>query len=78
MATQTLSTLINNTTTQGNPIDSLRLFLEAEIRMETAKQVDRMRFVGYVLELGYDNAKIITSDFRMAGDLGLLRMLIED
>ena len=30
--------------------------------MERAKQIDKMRFVGYVLELGFDAAKIITSD----------------
>ncbi len=62
MAKQLLKTLISNTTVQGNPIESLRLFLETEQRMEAAKQIDRMRFVGYVLELGYDTAKIITSD----------------
>src|SRR5204863_2705888 len=30
--------------------------------MEQARQIDKMRFAGYVLELGYDAAKIITSD----------------
>jgi len=30
--------------------------------METGKFIDKMRFVGYVLDLGYDSAKIITSD----------------
>lgn len=62
MASQTLSTLINNSTLHGNPLESLRLFLDQESRMETAKQIDKMRFVGYVLELGYETAKIITSD----------------
>lgn len=57
-----LSTLINTASTQGNPIGALRTFLETEENMEKAKQVERMRFVGYVLELGYENAKIITSD----------------
>ncbi|RAU84511.1 hypothetical protein DP923_03130 [Pontibacter arcticus] len=57
-----LSSIINNSATQGNPIEALRIFLEREERMETAKQIDKMRFVGYVLELGYDTAKIITSD----------------
>lgn len=58
----TLSSLINNSATQGNPIEALRIFLDNEDRMEAAKQIDKMRFVGYVLELGYDAAKIITSD----------------
>src|SRR5882724_8348419 len=58
----TLSSLVNTATTQGNPIESLRVFLEREENMETAKQTDKMRFVGYVLELGYETARIITSD----------------
>jgi hypothetical protein len=62
MANTSLGNLINSSSTQGNPIEALRLFLEKELSMETAKQVDKMRFVGYVLELGYDAAKIITSD----------------
>jgi len=62
MASQKLSNLITNSTLQGNPLEALRLFLDNEARMETAKQIDKMRFVGYVLELGYETAKIITSD----------------
>lgn len=54
--------LVNATATQGNPIDALRVFLHREASVEAARQVDKMRFVGYVLELGYDEAKIITSD----------------
>lgn len=61
MAT-TVQTLVQNTSIQGNPIESLRSFLENEARIELSKQVDKMRFVGYVLELGYDTARIITSD----------------
>src|SRR5262245_14330530 len=57
-----LSTLVNTAATQGNPIEALRTFLETEENMEKAKQVDKMRFVGYVLDLGYESAKIITSD----------------
>lgn len=58
----TLGNLINTAATQGNPIDALRAFLEKEDSYEKAKQIDKMRFVGYVLDLGYDAAKIITSD----------------
>ncbi len=57
-----LNTLVNTAATQGNPIDALRVFLDREEAMELAKQVSKMRFVGYVLELGFDSAKIITSD----------------
>lgn len=53
---------LNSVATQDNPIDALRLFLERESRFEKARQIGQMRFVGYVLELGYEAAKIITSD----------------
>src|SRR5205809_1488758 len=58
----TLTDLMNTAVTQGNPIDALRTFLENESNYEKAKQIDKLRFVGYVLELGYETAKIITSD----------------
>lgn len=58
----TLGSLIHTSATQGNPIDALRSFLEAEENNEKAKLVAKMRFVGYVLDLGFDAAKIITSD----------------
>jgi hypothetical protein len=59
---KTLTDFLSTAATQDNPIDALRLFLEREADLEKGKQTDRMRFVGYVLELGYDTAKIITSD----------------
>ncbi len=57
-----LAKLVNTAASQGNPIDALRRFLANEETMERARQTDKMRFVGYVLELGYVTAKIITSD----------------
>lgn len=57
-----LHSLLNTATTQGNPIEALAVFLDNEEKFEKAKQIDKMRFVGYVLELGYETAKIITSD----------------
>jgi hypothetical protein len=62
MTSTTLTGLVQNAAIQGNPIEALRTFLDNETLMETARQTNRMRFVGYVLELGYDQAKIITSD----------------
>jgi hypothetical protein len=47
----TISDLLNAAATQDNPIDLLRLFLEREADLEKGKQIDKMRFVGYVLEL---------------------------
>src|SRR5215475_12771427 len=60
--TPNLATLVNTAATQGNPIEAVRLFLDNEASVEAAKQVDKMRFVGYVLELNFETAKIITSD----------------
>jgi hypothetical protein len=57
-----LQTLVNTAAIQGNPIEALRTFLTNEENFEKARQIDKMRFVGYVLELGYETAKIITSD----------------
>lgn len=57
-----LDALVNTAATHGNPIDALRAFLQREEQMEQARRVNDMRFVGYVLELGFDSAKIITSD----------------
>lgn len=49
---------------QGNPIAALQKFLQREEEAEAAGKSgrDRMRFVGYVLDLGYETARIITSD----------------
>lgn len=58
----TLDSMMTTATTQGNPIQVLASFLAAEEKYEAARLTDKMRFVGYVLELGYDSAKIITSD----------------
>lgn len=57
-----LVNLVNNTATYNNPISALREFLNKEEKFEQARNIKEMRFVGYVLDLGYDNAKIITSD----------------
>src|SRR5215472_4011497 len=47
---------------QDTPLVALTEFLQAEQRFEQSQQTDKMRFVGYVLEVGYDTATIITSD----------------
>jgi len=52
---------------QNHPLRVLQKFLEQEKANEQAKQYDSMRFVGYVLEIGYDTVTIITSDpFKIA------------
>jgi hypothetical protein len=58
----TLDKLISTTASQGGALQALSRFLENEDTQEKARQIDKMRFVGYVLELGYETARIITSD----------------
>lgn len=47
---------------QDSPLRALTDFLEEEARNEQAGKYEDMRFVGYVLDLGFDDATIITSD----------------
>lgn len=47
---------------QGNPITKLKDFLDKQNNYRKANDVNKWRFVGYVLELSYDGAKIITND----------------
>jgi DNA helicase HerA-like ATPase len=47
---------------QNHPLRSLKSFLEQERANEAAKNYDNLRFVGYVLDIGYDTVTIITSD----------------
>lgn len=50
-----------------NPLSVLGDFLSQEEKNQQADKLDEMRFVGYVLEAGYDRATIITSDpFKVA------------
>ena len=52
---------------QSNPIRVLIDFLQNESRNEQAANYGAMRFVGYVLDIGFEDAKIITSDpFKLA------------
>lgn len=47
---------------QNHPLRVLQTFLDQEKSNELAKKYGDMRFVGYVLEIGYDTVTIITSD----------------
>ncbi len=60
--TNTVGGLFEQTVSQENPISRLRKFLDSENRYRAARETAKMRFVGYVLELGYDTARLITSD----------------
>lgn len=54
--------LLNTAESQGNPLGVLRNFQEQQEKLEQARKLDEWRFVGYVLDLGYEQAKIITCD----------------
>jgi hypothetical protein len=47
---------------QNHPLRILSDFLQTEESVETAKRYNESRFVGYVLEIGYDEITIITCD----------------
>lgn len=52
---------------QNHPLRVLLEFIEREEANERAKKYQDLRFVGYVLEIGYDTLTIITSDpFKIA------------
>ena len=47
---------------QDSPLRALTDFLKEEKSNEDAKKYEAMRFVGYVLDIGFNDATIITSD----------------
>ena len=47
---------------QDHPMRALKEFLATETGNEEAKKYENLRFVGYVLDIGYDIVTIITSD----------------
>ena len=52
---------------QDSPMRAISEFLETEARNESAGNYNALRFVGYVLDLGFDEATVITSDpFKIA------------
>lgn len=57
-----LNAMITESAVQDNSLSCLYEFLEKESSYEKLLEVDKMKFAGYVLELGFDSAKIITND----------------
>lgn len=58
----TIENMISSAAFNDNPLKMLKDFLNKQHQLYTAGIKDDYRFIGYVLELGYDTAKIITSD----------------
>lgn len=57
-----LTNMAYNSTMGNNPIVKVTEFLERQEQFKTAKKYDEWRFIGYVLDISYDGATIITSD----------------
>jgi DNA helicase HerA-like ATPase len=53
---------LNDAALQHNPLRVLVDFMKSEDQKETSKKYSDWRFVGYVLDIGYDTTTIITSD----------------
>ncbi len=62
-----MKSFLEKTLLQSSPQQRLVEFLSREKALEEAKQYRQQRFVGYALEIGYEEATIITSDpFKVA------------
>ncbi|HEV2493151.1 MAG TPA: DUF87 domain-containing protein [Terriglobia bacterium] len=57
-----MKTFFERAAFQNHPLRAIDDFLASEEANEKAKKYDSLRFVGYVLEIGYDTVTIITSD----------------
>lgn len=62
MLNKSTNNFFNSARYQNNPLNALTSFLEKEKRNEKAENTTQMKFVGYVLDIGYDTATIITCD----------------
>ena len=62
-----MKTFLDRAVMQHHPLRVLETFLEQEWANEQAQKYEAMRFVGYVLDIGYETITIITSDpFKIA------------
>ena len=57
-----LKNLIKNSSISNNPISKVREFIENQEKNKLSNNYNKWRFVGYVLEINYNGAKIITND----------------
>ncbi len=62
-----MNKFLDEAANQHHPLRALRDFLEKEDSLETAKLHEQRKFVGYVLDIGYDEITIMTCDpFKIA------------
>lgn len=58
----TLQNLVGNSSLQNNPIIKVKEFIDKQNNYKKVKDVEKWRFVGYVLDISYNGATIITND----------------
>ena len=54
--------MIDNSSIQNNPIRKVKEFIDKQNQYKSVSDVDHWRFVGYVLDISYESAQIITND----------------
>ncbi|MEL0456554.1 DUF87 domain-containing protein [Flavobacteriaceae bacterium SZ-1-7] len=57
-----MNLFFDQTRYSSNPLTTIQDMVEKDKNFETSEQFDKMRFVGYVLEIGYESVTIITAD----------------
>lgn len=54
--------MVDNSSIQNNPIRKVKEFIDKQNQYKSVADVDHWRFVGYVLDISYESAQIITND----------------
>ena len=57
-----LQTLVDNSNLQNNPIIKVKEFIDRQNNYKKVQDIEKWRFVGYVLDISYNGATIITND----------------
>ena len=57
-----LVNMVGNSNIQNNPIRKVKEFIEKQNKFKSISDVEHWRFVGYVLDISYESAQIITND----------------
>ena len=54
--------MVDNSNIQNNPIRKVKEFIDKQNQYKSVNDVEHWRFVGYVLDISYESAQIITND----------------
>lgn len=54
--------MVDNSSIQNNPIRKVKEFIDRQNQYKSIGDVEHWRFVGYVLDISYESAQIITND----------------